>query len=236
MPQTDASDLEPEDASPGVAAQADDADAGERQTVRAPDSVKTALLELMKYGLLEESRKPNLYRTALTNSVHIGAVLDALDLVMRVDGIRGLAFIAVSEAYRDAEDEWSHPLVRRQRLNLEQSLLVAIMRHHYVAHEVNAGLGATDAQIPLDDLLPQLQVYLGGMGSDAQEKKRLLQLLEQLKVHGLVSDVDQHERVTIRPIIVHLANPESLEGLLHVLRIEGAVGRGSRQATQEDGP
>jgi hypothetical protein len=43
--------------------------------------------------------------------------------------------------------------VRRQRLNLEQSLLVAILRQHFVAWEQESGTGASQAQIAIDDLL-----------------------------------------------------------------------------------
>ena len=34
----------------------------------------------------------------------------------------------------------------------------------------------------------------------------------------MVSDVDAQERITIRPMIVHLANPENLQTLLQGLR------------------
>jgi hypothetical protein len=183
----------------------------------ASSSVRATLLELMKYGLLEAVSKPNLYRTALLQRAEVSDILRWMDLRLRVDEIRGLAFLLVV-APEDGEDEWAHPLVRRQRLTLEQSLLVAILRQQFVAHEIEAGIGAAGARMALEDLVPHLQAYLGDLGSDAQERKRLLTLLEQLKGHGLVSDVDQHERVTIRPIIVHLANPENLTQLIHALR------------------
>lgn len=185
-------------------------------------AVRAALLELMKYGLLEEASKPNLYRNALLHRDEVDRILGWLDLAMRIDEIRGLAFIVVADAPCRDDDEWSHPLVRRQRLTLEQSLLVAILRQQFVAHEVEAGLGAGDARVALDDLIPHLQAYLGDLGSDAQERKRLLTLLEQLKGHGIVSDVDQQERVTIRPIIAHLANPENLTSLVQALREMGS--------------
>src|SRR6202012_3635933 len=89
-----------------------------------PRQVKDVALELLKYGLLEEQRKPNLYRTALAEGEALGRVLEPLDLAMRVDEIRGLAYVVVADQVFDSvEGEWSHPLVRRQRLNLEQSLL-----------------------------------------------------------------------------------------------------------------
>lgn len=183
----------------------------------ASSSVRATLLELMKFGLLEAVSKPNLYRTALLQHTELSDILRWMDLRLRVDEIRGLAFLVVA-APVEGEDEWTHPLIRRQRLTLEQSLLVAILRQQFVAHEIEAGIGAAGARMALEDLVPHLQAYLGDLGSDAQERKRLLTLLEQLKGHGLVSDVDQHERVTIRPIIVHLANPENLTQLIHFLR------------------
>lgn len=180
-------------------------------------TVRAALLELMKYGLLEAASKPNLYRTTLMQREELSDILRWMDLRLRIDEIRGLAFLVVA-APEEGDDEWSHPLIRRQRLTLEQSLLVAILRQQFVAHEIEAGIGAADAHMLLEDLIPHLQAYLGDLGSDAQERKRLLTLLEQLKGHGLVSDVDQQERVTIRPIIVHLANPENLTQLIRSLR------------------
>lgn len=181
-------------------------------------AVRATILELMKYGLLEEASKPNLYRNALLHRDEVDRVLGWLELALRIDDIRGLAFIVVADASDRGDDDWSHPLVRRQRLTLDQSLLVAILRQQFVAHEVEAGVGAGDARVALDDLIPHLQAYLGDLGSDAQEKKRLLTLLEQLKGHGIVSEVDQQERVTIRPIIAHLANPENLTNLVQALR------------------
>lgn len=200
-----------------------------------PRQVKDVALELLKYGLLEEQRKPNLYRTALAEGEALGRVLEPLDLAMRVDEIRGLAYVVVADQVFDSvEGEWSHPLVRRQRLNLEQSLLIAILRQQFVAHEQQAGVGSSEALIALEDLLPQLQLYLGDLGSDAQEEKRLRTLLEQLKVHGIVSEPDEHNRVAIRPIIAHLANPETLQSLLGAFRREAS---GSRQpGSSVDGP
>jgi hypothetical protein len=61
-------------------------------------------------------------------------------------------------------------------------------------------------------------MYLGDLGSDAQEQKRLRTLLEQLKGHGIVAEVDEHDRILIRPIIAHLANVENLQSLLQAFR------------------
>jgi Domain of unknown function (DUF4194) len=183
-----------------------------------PRHIKEAALELLKYGLLESASKPNLYRAAVTGHRDIARILEPLDLAMKIDELRGIAYVAVAAQASEVDDEWSHPLVRRQRMNLEQSLLVAILRQQFVVHEQEAGLGTSAATVAIEDLLPHLQMYLGHLGSDAQEQKRLRGLLEQLKGYGLVSEVDAHDQLQIRPIIAHLANPENLTNLLHTFR------------------
>ena len=113
-------------------------------------------------------------------------VLEPLDLSIKLDDVRGLVMLtvlteshemtaevkggvvddvlaaeqstsqqAVSQSLAE-DDEWSHALVHRRRLNLEQSLLVAILRRHYVVHEQEAGIGASAASVSVAEILPQL--------------------------------------------------------------------------------
>jgi hypothetical protein len=199
------------------------------EATRTPRRLRDATQELLKYGLLEESRKPNLYRLVMTHMTEVKQILEPLDLVLALDEVRGLAFVVVRESDDAEQDDWSHPLVRRQRLNLEQSLLVAILRQHFVAYEQEAGTGADEVLVAIDDLIPQLQIYLGDLGSDAKERNRVITLLDQLKGHGLVSAPDAHERITVRPIVAHLANPENLQALLDWLREQTR-----EQAEQDD--
>lgn len=185
---------------------------------RTPQRLRDAAQELLKFGLLEESHKPNLYRLIMTYAPEVEKILEPLDLKLGLDDVRGVVFITVRQDEIVETDDWSHPLVRRQRLNLEQSLMVAILRQHFVAYEQDAGEGASDAHVAVDELIPQLQMYLGDPGSEAKERTRAINLLDQLKGHGLVSAIDAHDRVSIRPIIAHLANPENLQALLDWLR------------------
>ncbi|HBV7097809.1 TPA: DUF4194 domain-containing protein [Klebsiella aerogenes] len=182
--------------------------------MRTLKKIREAAQELLKYGLLEEASKPNLYRVVLAHPEEVTRILEPLDLDIGIDEIRGLLYVKVRLDETPEQDEWSHPLVRRQRLNLEQSLLVAILRQHFVAWEQESGTGASQAQIAIDDPLPQLQIYLGDPGSESKERTRLLTLLDQLKGHGLVTSPDAHERIVIRPIIAHLADPMNLQALL----------------------
>lgn len=182
--------------------------------------IKEVCQQLLKYGLLESTTKSNLYQAALTHQAKVNDILEPLDLAIKIDDIRGLAFVVIANNVIDGEDEeqWSHPLVRRQRLNLEQSLLIAILRKHFVSHELEAGIGDNNAVIHLDELLPELNVYLGELGSEMREDKRLRNLLEQLKTYGVVTDINEHEQITIRPLIAHVANPENLNNLLDAIK------------------
>lgn len=183
---------------------------------RTERRIREVAQELLRFGLLEESLKPNLYRNAVRQFEALNSVLEPLDLRAELDDVRGLVFLKVLKADTEdeAEDEWSHALVRKQRLNLEQSLLIALLRQYFVASEQEAGSGSAQAMVAVDELIPQMQVYLGDIGSEARERNRLHSLLDQLKDHGVVSALDKNDRVTIRPIIAHLANPENLQALL----------------------
>ncbi|MNF67039.1 hypothetical protein D3C84_488430 [compost metagenome] len=200
---------------------------------RTQQRIREAVQEMLKYGLLEESHKPNLYRTALAHTEDMARILEPLDLAMGIDEVRGLVFVTVRQGDTAEQDDWSHPLVRRQRLNLEQSLLIAILRQHFIAYEQESGTGASLALIAVDELIPQLQVYLGDLGSEARERTRVITLLDQLKGHGLVSALDAHDRVIIRPIIAHLVNPENLQALLAWLRAQ-AEGTATSNPTDEE--
>lgn len=185
--------------------------------------IKSVTQELIKYGVVEMANKPNYYQLCLRHKSLIEQILLPLDLKLGIDDIRGLVFVLIGDEYRQEQeseqsDDWQHPLVRRQRMNLEQSLLLAILRQQFVAHELEAGVGDQKAVVFLDDLLPQLNQFLGATGSDERDNKRLRQLLEQLKGYGLVSDIDDNERVIIRPLIAHVANPENLKNLITALK------------------
>ncbi|HCF0812177.1 TPA: hypothetical protein ACRN1L_006255, partial [Pseudomonas aeruginosa] len=75
---------------------------------RTPQRVREAVQEMLKYGLLEESHKPNLYRSALSNIEAVDRILEPLDLAMGVDEVRGLVFVIVRQGEVAEQDDWSH--------------------------------------------------------------------------------------------------------------------------------
>ncbi|HAU58358.1 MAG TPA: hypothetical protein DCW87_12925 [Comamonadaceae bacterium] len=203
---------------------------------RTPLTLRQALQFLLAHGWLESATKPKLFNLIAAQTTLLDALLEPLDLRVVVDDVRGLAFLAVvpdyagDDADESEQDDWTHPLMRRQRLTLEQSLLLAILRREFLQREQESGTG-TPVRITVDSLLPQLETYLGSTGSDMQERKRLGQLLENLRTHGMVSDVDAQDCITIRPMIVHLLNPENLQALL--LRLREAVEHGGARSAED---
>ena len=183
-----------------------------------PVDVKEVTQELLRYGHIDETRKGALFQKARIHTAAIAAALEPLNLRLQLDEHRGVAFLKVDTNDTDGSDkEWSHPLVRRQRLTLEQSMVVAILRQAFISHEQEAGVGEAVARVAVEDLLPQYLTYFEDSGSDAKNESRLLNTLDQLKTHGIVSEVDKRHEVTVRPLIAHLADPASLNSLLKAI-------------------
>ena len=200
-----------------------------------PLELRRAVQELLKNGVLEHSAKPKMFSQISNDTARVNAQLEPLDLEVRVDDVRGLAFVAIPLAYQpdgEDDDEWTHPLVRRQRLTLEQSLLLAILRREFLQREQEGGVGVP-VRLAVDRLLPQLEIYLGSTGSEMQERKRLATLLESLRGYGVVSEVDAQDTITLRPMMVHLANPQNLQALLQHLRALAGNAAGNVAAPQE---
>ncbi len=211
------------------------------------NNTKSALQELLKHGSIEQSLKPNIYQTLLSEIITVNQSLDPLDLVAEVDDVRGLIFIKVApppieeslevsnendsntdnpspQTKQNDNDEWTHPLIRKQRLTLEQSLLLAILRQIYIDGEGKQGVGSDNIIAQLDDLQSQLQIYIGSSGSDSTDEQKIKRLLEQLASYGVISKLDNNDEVKIRPLIAHIANPSSLAQLLkHIQKLKDNI-------------
>lgn len=207
----------------------------EAATVGTPSDVKTLAQELLKNGFIESTSRAADFNAVLRLRRQIDVVLEPLDLRIDLDEMRGLAVLVVADSAASNPDEtWNHPLVRRQRLTMEQSLLVAILRQLHVVQELESGIGIREVRVSVDELQSQLHVYLPDTGSDTKNRQRLLTLLDQLKPHGIVSEPDSRGEVMIRPLITRLANPETLGALLsHFRELAGGTG-GSNDSSPND--
>lgn len=190
--------------------------------LRTTRVIREVVQKLFKNGDIEEVEDPGLYRAAVANAELVERILEPFDLNIQLDELRGLAFITVRQEPNDTADGWTHPLVRRLTYTLEQTLLIALLRQHLIAFEMESGVGAGVAQMTVDDVVTQLHAYLGEPGSDLKDRGRATSLLEQLKNHHLVTTIDSKDRFTIRPLIAHVANPENLTTLIRWLETFGS--------------
>ncbi|MCK5880976.1 MAG: DUF4194 domain-containing protein [Sinobacterium sp.] len=197
-----------------------------------PKALKVITQELLKNGLIESANKPDLYQRLLSEKNKLSQIFEPLDLHVSHDEMRGIAYLTVLKNDED-NDDWSHPLVRKKPLTLEQSLLVAILRQYYITYELDHGLGSADISIGVEELLSLVNTYYGHQGSESADQKRLSETLSKLKEQGIVSAVNKYEQVTIRPIIVHVANHENLTLLLNAMS-EKTIEKLEQQANAEE--
>lgn len=184
---------------------------------RTEKVIAKTVQELLRFGFLLQDTKPEVYQSARLHEEEIQSILEPLDLRIKVDEPRGLLVVNTYEESTDPtalDEAWTHPLVRRQRLTLEQSLLLALLRRQFLLHEEDKGIGTGEVRVLLEDIVNEMTTFLGDSGSDQNNDRRVTHLLSQLKDHGIVTSVNEHGEFTIRPTIVHLANPENLRALL----------------------
>lgn len=191
----------------------------EGDDLRTPRVVREVVQELFKNGFIEEADYKRLYRAALANAEQVEQIFEPFDLEIQYDEFRGLAFVRVRRESGEIAEGWTHPLIRRHPFNLEQTLLIAVLRQHLIECEMESGVGAAIHQMTVDDVITQLRAYLGEPGADFKDRQRAVKLLIQLRSHHLISMSEHSDHFTIRPLIAHVANPENLAALLQWLEI-----------------
>lgn len=201
--------------------------------LRTTRRVREVVQQLYKNGDIEEAEDSGLYRAAVANADLVERILEPFDLGIQLDELRGVVFIKVRQEPGDTSDGWTHPLVRRHCFTLEQTLLIALLRQHLIAFEMESGVGAGLAQMTVDEVVTQLHAYLGEPGSDLKDRSRAMNLLEQLKNHHLVTTIDSSDRFTIRPLIAHVANPDNLSALIRWLGSYGTTLDRSNRSDEE---
>jgi len=68
----------------------------QEETPRTRHEVKQVVQELLRWGYIESETKPGVFAAALRLRTEINAALEPLDLVLKLDEIRGLAILFVA--------------------------------------------------------------------------------------------------------------------------------------------
>src|SRR5574344_1418816 len=94
---------------PQVAEAEADADADAPQTLAqtraTPANLRRAIQELLKCGWLEQQSKPQLFRHLATELARANALLEPLDLEVRMDDTRGLAYVAIPSDFQGEDGQ-----------------------------------------------------------------------------------------------------------------------------------
>src|SRR5574344_900707 len=88
---------------PAVAAE--DAPQTLAQTRATPANLRRAIQELLKYGWLEQQSKHQLFRHLATELARANALLEPLDLEVRMDDTRGLAYVAIPSDFQGEDGQ-----------------------------------------------------------------------------------------------------------------------------------
>lgn len=184
---------------------------------RTDPAIRSVVLDLLKHGFIEQEEKPLPYMDAKRWEHEVNTILEPLELQMKVDDMRGLLILIVlqsKDSVYKIDEAWSHPLIKRRRFTLEQSLLVALLRRYLLVSEQDQGTGMNAIKVSLDDLVNEMTRFTGDSGSDQKNERRVTECISKLKEHGIVTEPDKHSEITVRPLIKYLADPDNLQALL----------------------
>lgn len=161
------------------------------EEVPIDEKLKSVCQELLAKGYLYQKAKPKHYALAKARQAEINSRISITSFGLRFDDVRGIAFLDHTPAFsKEESDEWNHPLVRKHRLNPEQTLLLAILRQKFLAYEEEYGPGQGACEVLISELRVEVSLYLGEKGSDLMDEKRLRGLLDSLKSLGIIEEAE----------------------------------------------
>lgn len=184
------------------------------QSGRLPPEARRALVELMRQGVvMAESRR--LVFDALC--AHRALITDHLaDMYLRVliDEPAGIALLLNThpEESDDTDDEDAPALISRRTLTLYDTLLLIVLRKHFLDREA---AGEVRVRIDLEQIQALMMPFLPLTASSASDRKRLNGAVDSMKRRKILNAArGEEDRVEISPVIRYVVNAEMLEYLL----------------------
>lgn len=184
------------------------------QSGRLPPEARRALVELMRQGVvIAETRR--LVFDALC--AHRALITDHLaDMYLRVliDEPAGIALLlnAQLEESDDTDDEDTPALISRRTLTLYDTLLLIVLRKHFLDREA---AGEVRIRIELEQIQALMMPFLPLTTSSASDRKRLNGAVDSMKKRKILNAArGEEDRVEISPVIRYVVNAEMLEQLL----------------------
>lgn len=172
---------------------------------------REALQRLISSGVIYESRHSELYQALLANKSQIRSTLRELGLRMTVDDSFGLIILRLPVSDDIEEDEGAHPLVRRRRLTLLDSLVALVLRDHYMTRE---NVGDRTVVIDVEQLEDALRAFLPIFGSETILRKRITGAIKRFKDYNILASLPGSDNeFEVTPVIRIVVNADMLQGL-----------------------
>nr|MBV6630258.1 DUF4194 domain-containing protein [Oceanococcus sp. HetDA_MAG_MS8] len=186
------------------------------QQGRLAPEARRAVVELMRQGVVMADSRRLVFDALCRYQEDIRNHLADMYLRMQIDEPAGLALLlqGMPEAESDADEgaEDSPALISRRLLTLYDTLILLVLRRHYLDRET---AGDSRITIELDQVAERLIPFLPLTASQSQDRKRLNGSIEQMKKRRILAAVrGEADRFEITPVIRYVVSAEMLEQLL----------------------
>lgn len=185
---------------------------------RLPSEARRALVELMRQGVVIADSRRLVFDALCAHRTSIADHLADMYLRMLIDESAGLALLLNAQLGGDdgEEEEDAAALINRRTLTVYDTLLLIVLRKHFLDRET-----AGDVRIRIDmaQLDAMLMPFLPLTGSTNSDRKKLNGAVEGMKRRKILNAVrGEDERVEISTVIRYVVNAEYLEHLLEEYR------------------
>lgn len=183
---------------------------------RLPAEARRALVELMRQGVVIAESRRLVFDALCAHRTLIADHLADMYLRMLIDEPAGLALLLNAQPGGDDDAEDVAALISRRTLTVYDTLLLIVLRKHFLDRET---AGDIRIRIDLAQLEALLMPFLPLTGSTSSDRKKLNGAVDGMKRRKILSAVrGEDERVEISPVIRYVVNAEYLEHLLEEYR------------------
>lgn len=193
---------------------------------RLSAEARRALVELMRHGVVMAETRRLVFDALCAHQTLIADHLADMYLRVQIDESAGLALLLQVEAEgsADEEEEDRASLISRRTLTLYDTLLLLVLRQHFLDRET---AGDVRIRVDLDQIEALLVPFLPLTASTASARKKLSGAVDGMKKRKILNAVrGEEDRYEIAPVIRYVVKAEYLERLLseyHRLAQEGGI-------------
>lgn len=168
-----------------------------------------AMIELLARGSITKRSKPGVYAAFLRWREDIRTSLADLNLQVSVDDL--FEVVVLLQHHEDGDEDYLPSLIRPRQLNLNETLVVLILRSYFREREV---AGELQMFITLEQILDGLMPFKPLRNSSSAEERSVRSAMESLRDLGLVVALrNEDSRWEISPAIRTLIDLPWLERL-----------------------